>query len=82
MDKLEQDDTKHAIVSWNHQLIFMTKKGEAATVIWVDIGLSNLATIRVIHTLINDPAVQFEQQPICSVNYELSLNGMGNFITD
>lgn len=37
----------------------MAKKG-AAIVIWAYIGLFNLATIKVIHTLINDPAVQFE----------------------
>lgn len=38
----------------------MAKKGIGATGIWVDIGLFNLATIKVIHTLINDAAVQFE----------------------
>lgn len=38
----------------------MAKKGVAATVIWIDIGLFNLATIKVIHTLINDPAAQFQ----------------------
>lgn len=38
----------------------MAKKRVAATAIWVGIGLFNLAPHKAIHTLINDPAVQFQ----------------------